>query len=131
MIQNLFLDILCNSLICPSQFVLFVHTPTPPPALFLSLSVAKSNRASLLTSPVPTELTRVFSLRFQQHLKSGKSLDSLVAPDSKPTQASATSTSGLKCALCLERLRDKTATPCGHLFCWSCITEWCSSKVSQ
>ncbi|KAL9969831.1 hypothetical protein ACROYT_G022097 [Oculina patagonica] len=66
-------------------------------------------------------------LAVYQHLKSGKSLERLVAPD-KQTPTSTASTPGLKCALCLERLRDKTATPCGHLFCWSCITEWCSSK---
>uniref|UniRef100_A0A6P8JCX5 RING-type E3 ubiquitin transferase n=1 Tax=Actinia tenebrosa TaxID=6105 RepID=A0A6P8JCX5_ACTTE len=34
----------------------------------------------------------------------------------------------LKCPLCLELLHDVTATPCGHLFDWQCITEWCSEK---
>nr|OQO25250.1 hypothetical protein B0A51_07031 [Rachicladosporium sp. CCFEE 5018] len=29
-----------------------------------------------------------------------------------------------KCTLCLEPMKDPFVTTCGHVFCWTCVTEW-------
>ncbi|THY31391.1 hypothetical protein D6D01_02907 [Aureobasidium pullulans] len=33
-----------------------------------------------------------------------------------------------KCTLCLEPMRDPSTTTCGHVFCWTCISDWVREK---
>ena len=33
-----------------------------------------------------------------------------------------------KCTLCLEGMKDPSVTTCGHVFCWTCISDWAREK---
>ncbi|XP_026867118.2 peroxisome biogenesis factor 10 [Electrophorus electricus] len=48
---------------------------------------------------------------------------------SSPQASKSPSSKAPRCILCLEDRRHSTTTPCGHLFCWECITEWCNTKT--
>uniref|UniRef100_A0A8C6NP49 RING-type E3 ubiquitin transferase n=1 Tax=Nothobranchius furzeri TaxID=105023 RepID=A0A8C6NP49_NOTFU len=59
--------------------------------------------------------------RARQEWKLHRKLSPQRTPSSNPRAA--------RCILCLEARRNSTSTPCGHLFCWECITEWCNTKA--
>lgn len=33
-----------------------------------------------------------------------------------------------KCTLCLDKMKDPSVTTCGHVFCWTCISDWAREK---
>ncbi|CCC69519.1 hypothetical protein NCAS_0C05290 [Naumovozyma castellii] len=33
-----------------------------------------------------------------------------------------------KCILCLAYMTDPSCSPCGHIFCWECILDWCKER---
>ena len=40
--------------------------------------------------------------------------------------------SSFRCILCLEQMEQQTVTECGHVFCWTCISNWIrEAKVTR
>lgn len=58
-----------------------------------------------------------------EHAKTAGSNSSMSANENRHQTEST-----MKCILCLENRLDLTTTPCGHLFCWSCILDWIKFK---
>ncbi|KAL1923145.1 uncharacterized protein VTP21DRAFT_9521 [Calcarisporiella thermophila] len=59
----------------------------------------------------------------------GQSSTSSFVGDQLESNLTAEEMQARKCTLCLSPRSQTTATPCGHLFCWDCIIEWCQNKA--
>lgn len=47
---------------------------------------------------------------------------------SDPNQLKYIPAGNRSCMLCLDPMKDPSCGPCGHIFCWSCILEWCNER---
>ncbi|XP_048860775.1 peroxisome biogenesis factor 10 isoform X1 [Brienomyrus brachyistius] len=92
--------------------------------------IRNSYRALGMVSLLQLGLTLVLqfnNLRQRQRARQEWKLHRNLPSSAQPVEASGSRAS--RCILCLEERRHSTSTPCGHLFCWECITEWCNTKA--
>ena len=76
-----------------------------------------------------TELGQVYLRDYQGNIMGPlTSLKSSAPPPLRESVATFRKKQDTSCPLCLSPRSFPTSTPCGHVFCWYCISEWCCQK---
>lgn len=104
-----------------------------PPSSSLTPSPSTSTPATPATPATTEQPRRPLRDRIAQHITRRKNINKpqpeqpkdIETTKNEPSSSTATpSETTFECNVCFDVPRDPVVTPCGHLYCWSCLYKW-------
>lgn len=103
-------------------------TGVTPDVVAVDTAQNRSGDALLVGSAIEPQRTDAQSSKLSRIMHTSNSADPRIDLANKQQMMWLNGRQARKCTLCLEAMKDPATTTCGHIFCWSCICDWCREK---